>query len=633
MTAITQRTRALGRLLPVALAGLLAMGAARAADDTSLTVRSPDGRITATLTYHEDAGNLTYRVRSNGREIVAPSAIGLDTDRGDFRSGATLAGSSRRTIDERYTLPQGKVSTYRNHANELVVRLRKGPQELQVRFRAYDDGVAFGYVVPGEGEVEIHGESSAIHLSGDHFAYWGQNHPNNYGYETPLGPIDGEMMSNPVLAHLEDRDHFVLIGQAGTYGNYVETHFERTGSSFHYSFPMDQARLGPVRTALPFESPWRMIIVSPHTPGRIVQSYLVENLNPPTDPALLDVDGTVKDWVRPGRVMWDFIAGDRDRPRMWVDDVAKMGWEYYMADAGFAQRFGGPDSVLAATRYAAQKGVGILGWAHTRDFDSYEKAKATMGRYADWGLKGAKIDFFDQNTLSEDPRDWRDYVDTQQSLRMRDWIFRLAAENHFLLELHGSKIPTGERRRYPNLLTLESVAGMEKRVPSVTNDLTIPFVRNVMGPVSYTVIRLHKSIGSYAYQLAMPIVYEAGLMIYAEHGDTLLAWPGREMIQDLPNAWDEIRFLDGTPGSHIVVARRRGDEWYIGGMTAAPRTEKIRLDFLAPGKEYDLLLFRDGTHTSMRREARRVRAGSELSVDLLQNGGFAARLRPATTPR
>jgi alpha-glucosidase len=629
VTQLLQRLRA-SRLPLLPLLVLALSGFARAGDDaaTDFRVASPNGRIVATLTYDEGTGTLSYRVRSENQEIVSRSSIGIDTNRGDFTSGMTLVGSSRVVVDERYTLPQGKTSTYRNHANELVLRFTRSGQELRVRFRAYDDGVAYSFAIPGQGEIQFRGESSEVNLAGEKFTYWGEDYPNNYGYETPLGPIEGDQMSNAVLAHLEDRGHFVLIGQAATYGNYVQTHFERSGSHFHYSYPPDQARLGPITTTLPFQSPWRMVIVSARNPGKIVESYLVENLNPPTDPALLDADGTVSDWVKGGRAMWDFIAGDRDKPRMWVDDVAKMGWEYYMADAGFANRFGGEDSVRAVTRYAATKGVGILGWAHTREFDTYEKAAATLARYADWGLKGAKIDFFDQNTLSEDPKQWPNYEDTQRSLQMRDWIFRLAIRNHFLLELHGAMIPTGERRRYPHLMTLEAVAGMEKRTPSVTNDLTIPFTRNVMGPVSFTVIRFSKSLGSHAYQMATPIVYEAGLMIYAEHGDTLLAWPGREMIEDMPNAWDETRYIDGLPGSHVVIARRKGQDWFIGGMTASPRTEQITLDFLPRGKEYDALLFRDDTHSSMQRETRRVNRSTRLSLPMLENGGFAVHLTP-----
>lgn len=567
-------------------------------------------------------------VLSHGTEIISASPIGINTDLGDFRSGMSLKKHAAKTIDETYTLPQGKVSTYRNNAHELTLKCSKEGHEINILFSVFNDGVAFSFKIPGEGNIEIYEENSAILLAGENFTYWGQNHPNKYGYESALGPIDGDLMSNPVLAQLKDSEHFVLMGQAATYGNYIQAHFTRSGSTFTYSFPLDQEKLGPVRTTLPFQSPWRMVIISPDNPGKIVESYLMENLNPPTNPAFLNEDGTIKKWVQPGNVMWDYIAKDGDKPRMWIDAAAEMGWKYYMADAGFAGRWGGNDSVQKIIDYANMKNVNVIGWAHTREFDTREKAIETMGRYAQWGLKGAKIDFFDHNTLDENPRSWRDYEDTQQSLRMRDWIFELGMDNTFLLELHGNTVPTGERRQFPNLMTLEGVDGMERRAKPASNDLTIPYVRNVMGPVSYTVIHFERSPGSHAYQLAMPIVYEAGLKIYAEHGQKLLEWPGREIIQDIPAAWDQTKYIEGLPASHIVIARRKGQVWYIGGMTDEARTVNISLDFLDEGKDYHALIFSDETHTSMKREIKSVKNDTNLSIALLERGGFGLRLNP-----
>lgn len=594
-----------------------------------VTVSSPDGRVTAVLTCDEAQGTLTYRVQRGGREIVSSSAIGIRTDRGDFRSGMKFVSSSLATIDETYTLPQGKVSTYRNHANEQTLRFSKDGQDIHVLFRVYNDGAAFRFAIPGSGDIAIFEESSAITLAGEKFTYWGQDHPNSYGYETSLGPITGDRMSIPVLAHLQDGDHFVLMTQAATYGHYIQPHFERSGSGFRFAFPMDQAAIGPVRTTLPFHSPWRVVIISPKTPARIVESVLLENLNPPTDPALLNPDGTVQAWIKPGRVMWDFIAKDGDKPKMWIDATAEMGWEYYMADAGFARLWGGEEAVGPMTAYAASKNISVIGWAHSREFDTRPKAAETMRRYAAMGLKGAKIDFFDHNTLSDPPnRVTHDYEDTQTSLQMRDWIFELGIENKFLLELHGNTLPTGERRRYPNLMTLEGVNGMEKRTPTLGNDLTIPYVRNVMGPVSYTIIRFSKHPGTHAYQMAMSVVFEAGLMIYAEHGKTLLDWPGREMIRDVPSNWDDTRFLDGMPASHVIIARRKGQDWFIGGMTASPRTATIPLNFLPAGQEYNALIFSDDTPAAMHRRTQTVNNDSKLSLEMLENGGFTVRLSP-----
>jgi alpha-glucosidase len=600
------------------------LGACSLKSDFSLS--SPDGQITATLMFDKDMGTLNYRVISQGQEIVSPSPVGIHTNKGDFRSGLKLQGHSSKIIDESYSLPQGKVSGYRNHATQQKITFTKEGQEMDILFRVYNDGVAFRFEIPGEGNIEIYEENSAIHLAGAEFTYWGQNHPNNYGYETALGPIDGELMSNPVLAEVKEAKHFVLMGQAATYGNYVQSHFERSGSKFTYRFPLDQEKLGPVRTALPFQSPWRMLIISADDPGRIVESYMVENLNPPTDPAFFNPDGTIKTWVRPGNVMWDFIARDGDKPRMWIDAAAEMGWKYYMADAWFVKNWGGMDSLQHIMDYANEKNVNVIGWAHTEVFDTPEKAAETMGRYAGWGLKGAKIDFFDHNTLSKNPRKWRDYEDTQQSLKMRDWLFELGIENTFLLEFHGNTMPTGERRQFPNLMTLEGVMGMENRKKPAANDLTIPYVRNVMGPVSYTVIHFERSPGTHAYQLAMPIVYEAGLKIYAEHGQKMLEWPGREMLQDMPAAWDEIKYIEGLPASHIVIARRKGKDWYIAGMTDEARTVNISMDFLPEGHRYHALIFCDDTHAAMNREIRSVQRGDHLSIDLLERGGFSIRM-------
>ena len=437
---------------------------------SEFTVKSPDANLTVALKYHKEEGILTYTVQSNGLTIIEESKVGIRTNLSDFTDGLVLRKYSSRTIDETYSLPQGKVSQYRNHANEQRLNFVKDKHEYNVIFRVYNDGVGFRFEIPGNEEIEIYEENTNIRLAGDSCTFWGQNHPNRYGYESALGPVDGELISAPVLAHLAEKNHFVLMGQAATYGNYIQPHFKRVKSSFSYQFPLDQENLGPVKTRLPFESPWRMLIISPDDPGMIVESYLMENLNPSTRKEFLLPDGTFKDWILPGNVMWDYIAKDGDKPRMWIDAAAEMGWKYYMADAGFAKRWGGADSVKNIMDYANHKNISVIGWAHTREFDTYEKASETISRYAGWGLKGAKIDFFDHNTLSDNPRNWRDYEDTQTSLQMRDWIFELGMKNSFLLELHGNTLPTGERRQFPNLMTLEGVDGMERRSKPAANE-------------------------------------------------------------------------------------------------------------------------------------------------------------------
>jgi alpha-glucosidase len=490
-----------------------------------------------------------------------------------------------------------------------------------VLFRAYDDGVAFRYNVRGSGPLEVSAESTTFPLSGKTVDYWGQAHPNNYGYETPLGPVTADRISMPVLAELKQRKHFVMVAQAASYGTYVIPNYRRTGNTLALSFPMDQKE--PVRTTLPFQSPWRVVMVSPANAGRIIESTLLENLNPPTEAALANAA-----WIRPGRASWDYIAGDGDKLRTWIDFDSQLGWEYHVADAGWERRV--PD-MAEITKYGKDKKVGIVVWgkvANKTAVNTPERAEAWMAQLEKLGVSGAKIDFFDQRDTSGEKTD--DLEDTQARLHVRDFLAESAARHHLVVEFHGCAIPSGERRRWPHLMSAEAVAGLERKNQIPEHDLTIPFVRNVMGPVSYTPVLLARSAGSYAYQLGQAIIYEAGIQIYAERHDRLRTFEGLELMTVLPSAWDETKFLEGSPGSHVFIARRKGKSWFIGGITGDPRTARIPLSFLPRGASFEAAIYRDGdTKTTLIKDHSTVTAKDTLKIPLLKTGGFALRLDPA----
>jgi alpha-glucosidase len=594
---------------------LLLLGPVAGAAD--LSVSSPDGKITAKIVFDEKAGIASYTVTGGGAPLIDKSPLGITTDRGDFTAGMALAGSDQTVVDETYTLPVGKRSTYVDHANELVLKLRKGQQELHVRFRAYDDGVAFSYAMPGSGDVQISGEASAFALSGGDITYWGQPHPNNFGYETMLGRIDGDRFSVPVLARLGERNHFVFLAQAATYGTYVMPHFRRDGSTLKVAFPMDQE--GPVKTTLPFQSPWRLAVISPGNLGQIVETTMLENLNPPTEPRLAGAD-----WIKAGRASWDFLAGDRANTRKWLDFDVTMGWEYHVVDSGFQRTL----DVPAITKYAAERNVRVIGWARTSDVSTRQTAQEVLSQYAGWGLKGAKLDFFDHNPFTGNRRT-DDFEDTQASLQIRDNLLELGAKLHLVLEFHGCTIPSGERRRYPHFMSAEAVAGMEKKNSRPEHELTIPYVRNVMGPVSFTVVKFDRSIGTPAYQMAQAVVYEAGIQIFAEHYDKLLAFKGVDFLKKVPANWDQTHFVEGYPETHAIFARRKGDDWFVAAITNKPRTASIPLGFLAPGKRYAARIYRDGESKSdLLIEEKTVSGTDTLAVPLLQSGGCAAYLHP-----
>jgi len=582
-------------------------------------VRSPDGKIA--LTVRHERGALTFSVSNDETLLIDRGALGLTSNRGDFRDGLRFVRQSRTLIDETYTLPVGKRSTYVNRANELDLTFAKGTQEVHVVCRAYDDGVAFRYAIPGTGDVEITGETTTFPLAGADVAYWGQPHPNNYGYETPLGPVTADRISMPVLAKLAERKHWLLVAQAASYGSYVIPNFARQGNALSVQFPMDQK--SPVHTTLPFASPWRFVLVSANDPKRIVESTMLENLNPPTEPALRGAS-----WIRPGRASWDFIAGDGKKLGTWIDFDAEMGWEWHVTDAGWQTR---TPHMRETTAYAAAHDVAIMAWGKVANRDflyRHDKAESWMAELEQLGIRGAKIDFFDQQDSTATATD--DLEDTQARLQLRDFLTETAAKHHLMVEYHGAAIPSGERRRWPNLASAEAVYGLERRTQNLVHDLTIPYVRNVMGPVSYTPFHLTRSIGSLAYQLGQTVIYETGIQIFAERYDRILGFAGVGFLKALPATWDETRFVEGAPGSHTVMARRKGRAWFVGAISAEARTVALPLSFLEEGVTYEAEIHRDGAgKADLVIEKRQVARRDTLTLNTLAAGGFAVRIAPA----
>jgi alpha-glucosidase len=598
---------------------LVALLPAAQASAATYALKSPDNTITLTIDHDARNGTLSYDVKSRNATLIERGALGITTSKGDFTRELTFVRQARREIDETYRLPTGKRSTYVNRARELELTLHRGDSDVTVTARAYDDGIAFRYGVPGSGNVEISVETTTFPLAAKSFRYWGQAHPNNYGYETPLGPVTADRISMPVLAELADRKHFVLVAQAASYGDYIIPNYRRAGNVLALTFPMDQKE--PVRTTLPFRSPWRVVMISAKDVGKIVESTLLENLNPPTEAPLVDAA-----WIRPGRASWDFLAKDGDKLRTWIDFDAKMGWQWHVADAGWERRV--PD-MAAITAYGRSKDVGVMVWgkvANKTTVNTPERAEAWMAELEKLGVSGAKIDFFDQRDGTVEKTD--DLEDTQARLKVRDFLTEIAARHHLMVEFHGCAIPSGERRRWPHLMSAEAVYGLERKNQLIEHDLTIPYVRNIMGPVSYTPVLFDRSAGSRAYQLAQAVIYEAGIQIYAERHDRLLAFEGVDLLKALPATWDETRFVDGYPASHAVLARRKGTAWFVGGISGAARIARVPLSFL-PAGPHQATVYRDSEdRAAVAKETTKVTSKDVLSVPLQKAGGFVVHIRP-----
>ncbi|HWS56349.1 MAG TPA: glycoside hydrolase family 97 protein [Pyrinomonadaceae bacterium] len=632
-------------------------------------LRSPGGRVEVAFALDGD-GAPTYSVSFDGREVVRPSRLGLVfKDGGPLSGGMRVTGVRRRAHDSWYDLVVGKAARARDRYRELAVSLREAGgarRRLQLVFRAYDDGAAFRYRIPAQAaleEFEIVDERSEFRFGGDHTCWPMRLRTFHSNYEkeferVPLSAIGpGAKVGLPLVVSVAGGP-FVAVAEADL-EDYAGMYLHGSGVARNALV----SRLSPfggreegsaVRASAPHESPWRVLMIGDE-PGRLVESTLLLNLNPPSvvrDPS----------WIRPGKAAWDWWSGQAAegvaRPGMndatmkhYIDFASEMGLEYMLVDAGWYTRKPsyGDDADTRAditksvpeidlpglVAYARDRGVGLILWLHW--IPARDQMDKAFPFYERLGVRGVKVDFMDR--------------DDQEMVSFYHRILKKAAEHRLVVDLHGAYKPTGLARTYPNYLTQEGVLGAEynKWSDRVTagHNVTLPFTRMLAGPMDYTpggfrnVTRaqfkpqdkLPLVMTTRAHQLAMYVVYDSPLQMVADHPGAYRGEPGAEFLRVVPASWDETRVVEGRIGEVILVARRRGREWFVGAMTdESARALRLPLGFLGRGA-YRLTEYADGpgADTDPKRLAiseRTVRAGETLNVRLAPSGGYAARLAP-----
>lgn len=656
------------------LALLLLLAGAGAASGQSAAgaykLRSPGGRVEVAFALDRE-GAPTYSVSYGGRDVIVPSKLGLVFgEGGPLAGGMVVTASGRRAHDSWYDLVAGKASRARDRYRELSVSLRErggARRRLQLVFRAYDDGAAFRYRLPaqeGVREFEIADERSEFRFGENHLS-WGmrlRTFHSNYEKEFEPATLDairpGMKIGLPLVvkvaggpyaalaeADLEDYAGMYLHGLAGAKHALVSR-----------LSPFGGREEGPaVRGRAPHESPWRVIMLGDE-PGRLVESTLLLNLNPPSvvrDPS----------WIRPGKAAWDWWSGQVaegvPEPGMndatmkhYIDFAAEMGLEYMLVDAGWYTKkpsYGdGADTTADITksipeidlpglvRYARGRGVGIILWLHW--VPARDQMERAFPFYEKLGVRGVKVDFMDR--------------DDQEMVGFYHRILRKAAEHRLVVDLHGAYKPTGLVRTYPHYLTQEGVLGAEynkwtERV-TASHNVTLPFTRMLVGPMDYTPggfrhvtrarfkpqERLPLVLTTRAHGLAMYVVYDSPLQMVSDHPGAYRGQPGAEFLRDVPASWDETRVPAGVIGEHILMVRRRGREWFVGAMTnERGRTLRLPLGFLGRGR-YVLTEYADGPGAEqdpsrLAVSTRTVGAGDTLTLRLAPSGGYAARLAPA----
>jgi alpha-glucosidase len=657
-------------------AAILAVPIVAWADATRSMVQSPDGRNTIVLHGASGKGDcVRYSVRRDGRTLIGPSQLGaVLSDGGPLGDGARVVDVQIGKVDETFQLPWGKSRTVVNRcATALVTLSTPAKCRWQVELRAYDDGVAFRYRLlrqAGLHEFELRDEATEFAIEGEPSALFNTLDSFNTSHESlfervPLAQIpSGKLLEMPLLLTWAN-------GPAAAITEARVRHFAGMTLQRVADRPATlRGRLSPLPNQgdvcvvgkTPQESPWRVVLLADHA-GKLLESNLLLCLNDPPPTDLGDFS-----WLRPGKTTFHWWNGefedDYKRPlndgaflarhKRYIDFCAANHIAYHAVSgdgrAWYPQSstdYGmpAPDADVRKARpelelpaildYARQRDVGIRLWVHWKPLSAHlEEAFAT---YEAWGVAGLMVDFLDR-----DDQEMNDFTER---------MLTSAARHHLHIQIHGSPKPNGEQRTFPNLVNREGVMNLEylKWSDQVTPDhnVNVAYTRALAGPVDYHLGGFRSVsrdqfkarsqapvvLGTRCHHLALYLVFENPLPMVADKPTAYAGQPGFKFLVEVPTTWDETRFVAGEPGEYVVIARRSGDVWYLGGITNwTPREIDVPLTFLGP-QEYEAELYVDGPQSeaepnSIRQVRQAIDSTSKLHFSMAPGGGFVGVLRP-----
>jgi alpha-glucosidase len=642
---------------------------AQGKDAAAVKVTSPNGQITFLLFDAAPPDNLYYTVEFHAKQLIGKSRLGLElTGQPALGPGMRKTGEQTNNVDESYTVPVGKTSTVRDHYNSVHVDFEDAAgRKLAMEVRAFDDGAAFRYVVPEQAslkQVSIAHESTEFNFVMDATTYplildgFQSSYEDEYQQRMVSGLHPDWLVGLPFLAE-EPGIGWVAITEANIdnyAGMYLRKGKDRISVRAELSPRTDDPRIA-VEATTPFTSPWRVLMIGDE-PGRLIESNMILNLNPPSK--IADTS-----WIKAGKSAWDWWSGqaapsvsfktgmNTATMKHYIDFASLSGFPYMLIDAGWAvapSRSGPEDySALAditrvapevdmpeLLRYAKEKNVRVWLWSHWTSVDKYMDQAFPL--FEKWGIAGVKIDFMNR--------------DDQWMVGFYHRVVENAAAHHLMIDFHGAYKPDGLRRTYPNLITREGVMGKEYSKWSArvtpTHNTTLPFTRMLAGPMDYTpgafgnsnrenfVARnlMPMALGTRAHELALYVVFEGPLEMVSDYPEHYQGQKEFDFIKRVPATWDEVKVISGRPMQNITLARRSGKDWYVGSLTNwDQRNVKVPLSFLGEG-EYVAEIYSDApdaakeaTHTSFSKQT--VNSATVLDVQMVSGGGNAIWIHPA----
>ena len=621
--------------------GILFSAATSQAQNKALYLQSRNNLNRITLSLSKD-GRLSYNVTRRDQTIISDSPLGLKCDDQDFTSGLSVVKVSPVQIKrEQYELKvaNNKSVDHAFNSRSITFKNSQGAQII-IDLVAGDEGAAFRYrFAEGNKTRIIQQEITGFHIE-KNAKGWLQpyNKAGDYtpGYEdfylnvnsgdpisTPRNPSVGWCM--PALFNVNGTKNWVLIAESATDGSYPGCHLQPNSDGGLYkiafaekdekfTLPLPDKDNNYPQSTLPWTMPWRAIIIGEKA-GDILLSTLITDLAPASK-----IDDT--SWIEPGKAAWAWWSHPDDHSvaiyNEFTDLSASMGFKYTLFDAGWEKA----NQEGKIIDYAVSKGVKPLVWGYSSQYFDAEKRIKRFKQLADMGVKGVKIDFW--------------CSDRQEVMGVLQSVFADAAKDHLLVNLHGTTVPRGWQRTWPNFVTAEAILGTESYFYEPTfpakaaeQNTVLPFTRNVAGPADYTpfalTMRKFPRLNTAAHELAMAMIYTSGIIHFADSKEVFDGLPAevKNLLKELPATWDKTECLVAEPGKSVVLSRQQGKLSYIVGINGTGTKMPVTLDLAKYAKGFSKFrIISEGNDPLMGFQTETYPVTSGYHYTMAPKGGF-----------
>ncbi len=617
-------------------------------------IQSPDGLLKVIL--KSESEKTTYVVTYKNKTMLEESPLGLESTIGDFSTGLTFLSESKKQIEENYYLPNGKTSRIHYLANELTVSyLNKNKDTLQVLFRVSNNDIALAYRLASPKQThctikrELTGFNFPAHTttfitpqapSGEGWMKTKPSYEEEYTNEEPIGTPSKYRLGYtfPALFHLGN-DGWVLLSETGVTSRYAGTRLSEGNQEGLYTiaFPEKEENGGmgdnTVTSNLPLTTSWKTITVG-ETLKPIIETTSAYNGMKPVY--------TASQPYKPGRSTWSWILWQDEScnykdQQIFIDLAAEMGYEYILIDALWDKQIG-YENMPSLIAYAQSKGVDVILWYNSNGawndapqgpkqrMDTAPARQKEMAWMKSLGVKGIKVDFFGG--------------DKQTTMKLYEDILTDANQYGIFVVFHGTTLPRGWERMYPNHMGSEAALVSENLVFSqdfankeAYTSTMLPFTRNAVSAMDFGPVFFNKRFSKQAdkgtirkttdaFQLATSILYQSPVQHFGITPNNIQEQPEYviNFMKKIPTTWDETRFIDGYPGKYCVMARRFGSKWYIGATNASNSLQSYTLSLpWLTGKEVTVLF--DHKDRSVGFKTAKIDKKGLLKIELENLGG------------